>query len=90
MVLGGRVSKTLTWFDNGWGYAMREATSSVALYGIINTLARFAMPLIALIALAIAGELSTSGTAVKVITVISIAIFVAAVTPSAPSILMYP
>jgi glyceraldehyde 3-phosphate dehydrogenase len=23
MVLGGRVSKTLTWFDNGWGYSHR-------------------------------------------------------------------
>ena len=23
MVLGDRVSKTLTWFDNGWGYAHR-------------------------------------------------------------------
>jgi glyceraldehyde 3-phosphate dehydrogenase len=23
MVLGGRASKTLTWFDNGWGYAHR-------------------------------------------------------------------
>ena len=23
MVLGGRVSKTLAWFDNGWGYAHR-------------------------------------------------------------------
>lgn len=23
MVIGGRVSKTLTWFDNGWGYAQR-------------------------------------------------------------------
>jgi glyceraldehyde-3-phosphate dehydrogenase/erythrose-4-phosphate dehydrogenase len=23
MVLGGRVSKTLAWYDNGWGYAHR-------------------------------------------------------------------
>jgi glyceraldehyde-3-phosphate dehydrogenase/erythrose-4-phosphate dehydrogenase len=23
MVLAGNVSKTLTWFDNGWGYAHR-------------------------------------------------------------------
>ncbi len=23
MVLGTHVSKTLTWFDNGWGYAHR-------------------------------------------------------------------
>jgi glyceraldehyde-3-phosphate dehydrogenase/erythrose-4-phosphate dehydrogenase len=23
MVLGGKVSKTLAWFDNGWGYAHR-------------------------------------------------------------------
>ena len=23
MVIGGRVAKTLTWFDNGWGYAQR-------------------------------------------------------------------
>ena len=29
----------------GWGHSMEQATSSVALYGIINTLARFAMPL---------------------------------------------
>jgi glyceraldehyde-3-phosphate dehydrogenase/erythrose-4-phosphate dehydrogenase len=23
MVLGGHVSKTLAWYDNGWGYAHR-------------------------------------------------------------------
>jgi len=59
----------------GWGHSMEKATSSVALYGIINTLARFAMPLIAVLALAISGELGTGGNAVTIISAVSIAIF---------------
>ena len=28
----------------GWGVSFRDATSGIALYGIINTLGRFALP----------------------------------------------
>ncbi|MFL5777050.1 MAG: YbhN family protein [Chloroflexota bacterium] len=59
----------------GWGHSVEDATSSVALYGIINTLARFAMPLVALVVLLPTGGLGTHGNAVAIITVISIVIF---------------
>jgi glyceraldehyde 3-phosphate dehydrogenase len=35
MVIGGRVSKTLTWFDNGWGYAHR-AVELLARYAALD------------------------------------------------------
>src|SRR5262245_30459613 len=58
----------------GWGYAIEEATSAVALYGIINTLARFAMPLVALLVVIPTGGLGSHGGLVALITVISIVI----------------
>jgi uncharacterized membrane protein YbhN (UPF0104 family) len=59
----------------GWGYSVEAATSSVALYGIINTLARFAMPLVALLFLIPTGGLDDHGGLVALITAISIVIF---------------
>jgi putative heme transporter len=59
----------------GWGHSIEQATSAVALYGIINTLARFAMPLVALIVLIPTGGLGAHNGAVAIITVISIVIF---------------
>ena len=59
----------------GWGHSVEQATSSVALYGIINTLARFAMPLVALVVIVATGQLGGHGGAAALITVISIAIF---------------
>jgi glyceraldehyde-3-phosphate dehydrogenase/erythrose-4-phosphate dehydrogenase len=34
MVTGGSLVKTITWFNNGWGYSNRvvEVTSSIAAY----------------------------------------------------------
>jgi uncharacterized membrane protein YbhN (UPF0104 family) len=60
----------------GWGIAPQAATSGVALYGIIATLGRFALPLFALIIVAATGELTGgAGRPVVIITVISIVIF---------------
>ena len=39
----------------GWGVSLQGATTGMALYGMINTLGRFALPLFALILIAIAG-----------------------------------
>jgi uncharacterized membrane protein YbhN (UPF0104 family) len=64
----------------GWGIAPQAATSGVALYGIVATLGRFALPLFAVIILAATGELGTGPErrGVLIITVISIVIFFAA------------
>jgi uncharacterized membrane protein YbhN (UPF0104 family) len=62
----------------GWGFSVETATSGIALYGIINTLGRFAMPLVALAFLAITGELTGFAGPAFVISVISGAIFVVA------------
>jgi uncharacterized membrane protein YbhN (UPF0104 family) len=59
----------------GWGHSIHEATSSVALYGIVNTLARFAMPLIALVAVVASGQLGRFGNATTIIAAVSIVIF---------------
>ena len=47
----------------GWGIAIRDATSGIALYGVINSLGRFALPLVAIIVLGATGGL-TGGAAV--------------------------
>ena len=59
----------------GWGIPPQRATSGVALYGIIATLGRFALPLFAVIVVAATGELSGQRRSVVIITAISIAIF---------------
>jgi uncharacterized membrane protein YbhN (UPF0104 family) len=62
----------------GWGHSVGQATSSIALYGIINTLARLAMPLVAIVVVAATGELGGHGGAVAIIAGISIVIFLVA------------
>ncbi len=42
----------------GWGVSIAAATSGVALYGVINILSRLCLPLIGVLALAIAGDLT--------------------------------
>jgi putative heme transporter len=59
----------------GWGIAMQPATSGVALYGVLNQLARLAMPLIAVVALAIAGDLGAQSGPTFTIAIISIVAF---------------
>jgi uncharacterized membrane protein YbhN (UPF0104 family) len=62
----------------GWGIAIQPATSGVALYGVLNQLARLAMPLIAVVALAIAGDLGggKSGPAFAIAIISVVAFFV--------------
>src|SRR4029079_2256178 len=59
----------------GWGVALQAATTGIALYGVINTLGRFALPLVAIIVLALGDSLGGSHNAAFVISIISIAIF---------------
>jgi uncharacterized membrane protein YbhN (UPF0104 family) len=62
----------------GWGISAQNATSGVALYGIINTLGRFALPVAALLVLLLTGEVVDFGRAVVLITIISAVVFVVA------------
>jgi uncharacterized membrane protein YbhN (UPF0104 family) len=63
----------------GWGIGAREATSGVALYGTLNTLGRFALPLIAGLVVVAGGGLAEPNRGVRTITLISAVIFVASV-----------
>jgi uncharacterized membrane protein YbhN (UPF0104 family) len=63
----------------GWGVALKDATSGVALYGIIYTLGRFALPLIAIVVLALTEGLDSIGTPTLIISIVSMAIFFVAV-----------
>jgi uncharacterized protein (TIRG00374 family) len=71
----------VTWVVlRGWGISLNEATTGMALYGTISTLGRFALPLVAIIFIAIAGGADgTHGTA-RLIAIISAAIFVIVTT----------
>lgn len=64
----------------GWGIGIAEATSGVALYGVVNILSRLCLPLIGFVALAIAGDLTDTGdaTAVWTIAILSAVAFVGA------------
>jgi uncharacterized membrane protein YbhN (UPF0104 family) len=60
----------------GWGVALQSATTGIALYGVINTLGRFALPLVAIVIIAVTGELGGAGhTGATIISIISIVIF---------------
>jgi uncharacterized membrane protein YbhN (UPF0104 family) len=63
----------------GWGISLQDATSGVALYGIVYTLGRFALPLLAIIVLALTEGLDSVGTATLIISIVSMAIFFIAV-----------
>ena len=62
----------------GWGIGNRPATSGIALYGIMNELGRLALPLIALVVLAVTGELTGHGGGMLVVAIISAIAFVLA------------
>src|SRR4051794_32558720 len=66
----------------GWGIGAREATSGVALYGTLNTLGRFALPVVAALIVAasgnLTGELEGAYRGVRLITIISMVIFIVA------------
>ena len=63
----------------GWGIRVEPATSGIALYGVTNQLARLAMPVLAVIVLAVAGARPVGGGTVVLITAISTVVFVVAV-----------
>ena len=44
----------------GWGIGNAAATSGIALYGVINILSRMFLPLFGIVALAVAGDLSSA------------------------------
>jgi putative heme transporter len=59
----------------GWGVALQDATAGVALYGVINTLGRFALPLIAIVVVIASGGAGSYSDAALILSIISIAIF---------------
>jgi uncharacterized protein (TIRG00374 family) len=59
----------------GWGIPSQPATSGVALYGVMNQLARLALPLVGAVALAATGLLGNASGPALVIAVISIVVF---------------
>ena len=59
----------------GWGIALQDATAGVALYGIINTLGRFALPLIAIVVVLLSGGSGGYHDAALLLSLISIGIF---------------
>ncbi len=63
----------------GWGIPLPDATTGIALYGIINTLARFALPVLAIGVILATGDLNGGRQAALVISIISGIIFVVAV-----------
>jgi uncharacterized membrane protein YbhN (UPF0104 family) len=64
----------------GWGVSLQAATAGIALYGIIATLGRFALPLFALVVIAATGEIGEGRQGALIIAVVSTLIFVVAVT----------
>ena len=59
----------------GWGVPFQAATSGVTLYGIINTLGRFALPLIAIVVVLVSGGAGSYSNAALILSIVSIAIF---------------
>ena len=64
----------------GWGVKNAPATTGIALYGVVNELSRLFLPLMAVVLLALSGELSSQDKAgtIWVIAIISIIAFVVA------------
>jgi uncharacterized membrane protein YbhN (UPF0104 family) len=62
----------------GWGVPPQPATSGVALYGLVNTLANLALPLIAVVVVVAAGGASDVNGAVLLVTGIGIVAFLGA------------
>jgi len=62
-----------------WRISFEDSTSGVALYGIINTLARFALPIFAIGFILATGELGSGRKAAVIISIISAIIFVVSV-----------
>ena len=71
----------VTWVVlRGWGVSLDGATTGMALYGTISTLGRFALPLVAIIFIAIAGAADGTHSTARLIAIISAAIFIVVTT----------
>ncbi len=64
----------------GWGVANAPATTGIALYGVVNELSRLFLPLMAVVLLAVTGELTSASDAgtMWTIAILSIVAFVVA------------
>jgi putative heme transporter len=71
----------VTWVVlRGWGVSLQAATTGMALYGTIATLGRFALPLVAIIFIGLAGGGDGSHNGARVIAIVSAIIFIVATT----------
>ena len=71
----------VTWVVlRGWGVSLEGATTGMALYGTISTLGRFALPLLAIILIAIAGGGDGTHSGARLIAILSGVIFIVATT----------
>jgi uncharacterized membrane protein YbhN (UPF0104 family) len=71
----------VTWVVlRGWGVSLQSATTGMALYGTISTLGRFALPLLAIILIAIAGGGDGTHSGARLIAILSGVIFIVATT----------
>jgi uncharacterized membrane protein YbhN (UPF0104 family) len=69
----------VTWVVlRGWGVSLQAATTGMALYGTISTLGRFALPLVAIVFIAIAGGADGTHNGARLIAIVSAVIFIVA------------
>jgi len=61
----------------GWGVGIKEATSGMAVYGVLNTLTRLVTPVLAFIALLLTGGLGTGGIALLISFISTVALVIA-------------
>jgi uncharacterized membrane protein YbhN (UPF0104 family) len=63
----------------GWGFAVRPATTGIALYGVVNQLGRLALPLLAVVVLALTGDIEGNSGVAWLIAIISTTVLFVAV-----------
>lgn len=61
----------------GWGVGIKEATSGMAVYGVLNTLTRLVTPVLAFVALLLTGGLGTGGIAFLISFISTVALVIA-------------
>jgi putative heme transporter len=61
----------------GWGVGIKEATSGIAVYGVLNTLTRLVTPLLAFVALLLTGGLGGGGIAAIISLMSTVALVIA-------------
>jgi uncharacterized membrane protein YbhN (UPF0104 family) len=71
----------VTWVVlRGWGVSLQSATTGMALYGTIGTLGRFALPLVAIILIGVAGGGDGTHGGARLIAIVSAVIFIVVTT----------